>query len=127
MWLVDSSVCASDPDQPIHTWSQAAELEAESEEKGNVLILAIPIPSSLRLWFRLRFLIHTGTEGFLRFRFRRQCEPVPKRLFCVEKLSKVFFSLREKLINCKFQDTAKKLPKSKFWRERFTGILIVEW
>ena len=51
-WLVDFSACASDSDQPVHTWSQAT----ESEEKANVLILAIPIPSSLWLRFRLRSL-----------------------------------------------------------------------
>ena len=30
MWLVDSSAFASDSDQPVHTWSQAMEWEAES-------------------------------------------------------------------------------------------------
>ena len=77
MWLADSSGCACDSDQLVNTWLQATESKAESKEKGNVLILVIPIPSSLRLRFLLPFLIHTGKEGSMRFRFsfRRHCEP----------------------------------------------------
>ena len=57
------------------TLDRKRRIQAESEEKENVLILGIPIPSSLRSRFRLRFFIHSGTDGFLRFRFRCQCEP----------------------------------------------------
>ena len=39
---------------------------------SGILILAFPIPSSLWVRFRLRFFIHTGTKGSLRFRFRRK-------------------------------------------------------
>ena len=70
MWLVDSSACASDSDQPVHTWSQAM----ESEEKGNVLIFAILIPSSLQLQFHFHLVIHTGTKGSFRFHFQFQID-----------------------------------------------------
>ena len=65
-WLVDFSACASDSDQPVHTWSQAT----ESEEKANVLILAIPSSFELMIAIPSPFFIHTGTEGYLHFRFR---------------------------------------------------------
>ena len=42
--MVDSSACAYNSDQPVHISSQVTESGAESEEKGNFLILAIPIP-----------------------------------------------------------------------------------
>lgn len=77
--MVDSSIYTSDSDQPAHTWLQVTESEVKSEEKGNFLILAIPIPSSLQLQFFFSFFIYTGTEGSLHFqlRLRFQCKSEP--------------------------------------------------
>ena len=74
------------------------ESEAESQEKGSILILAIPIPSSLWLWFRLQFLIHTETEGSLNFwfqlhfQFNRQREPALK-ITMIYKITAQFANL----------------------------------
>ena len=45
----------------VSTRSLAKEAEAKSEEKGNLVILPIPILSNFRFRSRLRLLIYTGT------------------------------------------------------------------
>lgn len=66
MWLVYSSACACDSHNLVSTRSQATESQAPSKENGNLLILAIPIPSSLRLcWF-----LFTWSFLVLRLRLR---------------------------------------------------------